>query len=121
MNFFSDRSDKSVLLKNILYALIMTPLFLELFSTIVFATSSVGTTDIIGQQLCRVYNTLQGGTAKVLSFIILAMTGVSFVFGKVNWPTLMITVIGIFIIFFSGQLLAFITGTAANSSCQSGS
>lgn len=104
--------------------LILFPLFiaLNMISFDANATTTIGTgystTDPIGSRLCKVIAILQGNTAKGVAVVAIIVVGMGFFTGKASWPVVLMTVVGIVVIFAAPAITAMISGdTAANTSC----
>ena len=105
--------------------LLLFPLFiiLNVVSSETFAASSnigtgYATDDPIGKRLCKVIVILKGNTAKGIAVVAIIVVGVGFFTGKASWPVVLMTVVGIVVIFAAPAIVAMISGdTAANSAC----
>ncbi len=73
--------------------------------------------DVIGTTLCRLVANINGGIAKSIATIAIFAVGVSLFMGKLNWGVAAATAAGVGIIFGSAQMVAWISGNAANANC----
>ena len=73
--------------------------------------------DVVGTTLCRLTANLTGGTAKGLATIAIFAIGVGTFMGKFQWSTAALVAAGVGVIFAAPNLVAFISGDAANSNC----
>jgi type IV secretory pathway VirB2 component (pilin) len=76
--------------------------------------------DVIGQTLCRLVQNLKGGIARGIATIAIFSVGVGLFLGKLNWGIAAATAAGVGIIFSAPQLVAFLSGDAANATCETG-
>ena len=81
-----------------------------------FATSG-SANDVVGATLCRLVQNLSGGIAKGIATIAIFAVGVGLFLGKLNWGIAAATAAGVGVIFSAPQLVAFLSGNTANSSC----
>lgn len=77
--------------------------------------------DVVGQTLCRLVSNLTGGIARGIATIAIFAVGVGLFLGKLNWGIAAATAAGVGIIFSAPRLVAFLSGDANTSECDSGS
>ena len=71
-------------------------------SEVAFATLAP---DPIGNKLCEIIKLLQGNTARAIAMVAIMMLAVGAFTGRLQWTTVMVTLIGIVIIFKSGDFV----------------
>ncbi|MDP5110067.1 MAG: TrbC/VirB2 family protein [Rickettsiaceae bacterium] len=76
--------------------------------------------DVVGQTLCRLVANLSGGIARGIATIAIFSVGVGLFLGKLNWGIAAATAAGVGIIFSAPKLVAFLSGDAANATCDTG-
>ena len=76
--------------------------------------------DVVGQTLCRLVANLSGGIARGIATIAIFSVGVGLFLGKLNWGIAAATAAGVGIIFAAPKLVAFLSGDAANATCDVG-
>ncbi|MFK7968454.1 MAG: TrbC/VirB2 family protein [Rickettsiaceae bacterium] len=81
-----------------------------------FATGAAGN-DVVGATLCRLVANLSGGIARGIATIAIFAVGVGLFLGKLNWGIAAATAAGVGIIFSAPKLVAFLSGSDANSEC----
>lgn len=81
------------------------------------AYGTTTSTDPIGSAFCNLIKILQGNLVRGVCIVVVGLFGVGVLVGKVSWPTLAITVIGIIIITNPGTIVNLITGTSTASNC----
>ena len=86
--------------------------FLFVFYILSGFDAIAGTTadDPIGHQLCKIFTTLGGNTAKVIGGTAMCGIAVSTLSGKISWTTCATTSLGIFLIFAAPQVVGFLAG-----------
>jgi len=77
--------------------------------------------DVVGNTLCRLVSNLTGGIARGIATIAIFSVGVGLFLGKLNWGVAAATAAGVGIIFASPKLVAFLSGSADASTCNTGS
>jgi type IV secretory pathway VirB2 component (pilin) len=109
-NTFKIDSDfiwKSLLL--ILFACMVTTNF-----DVALASSDSGSSsdnnDAIGEQLCNIVQSLQGGIAKSVATIAIIGVAGGLLLGKLNWVVAMTVSVGVIIIFSAGKIVGFVSG-----------
>jgi type IV secretory pathway VirB2 component (pilin) len=75
---------------------------------------------VVGQTLCRLVANLSGGIARGIATIAIFSVGVGLFLGKLNWGIAAATAAGVGIIFSAPRLVAFLSGDAANATCDVG-
>ncbi len=93
---------------------IITTIFM--FDVSVFAEQ----TDVVGERICAIVAILQGNFAKGIATIAIMVLGVGAFTGKMSWTTILITAVGIIIIFSAGAVVSFITGEDGDQTCEVG-
>jgi len=78
-----------------------------------FATNN----DVVGATLCRLVANLSNGIARGIATIAIFAVGVGLFLGKLNWGIAAATAAGVGIIFSAPKLVAFLSGSDANSNC----
>lgn len=73
--------------------------------------------DVVGDTLCRLVSNLSGGIARGIATIAIFAVGVGLFLGKLNWGIAAATAAGVGIIFSAPKLVAFLSGSDANSNC----
>lgn len=92
--------------------------FILFFADSAFATSTYSDpNDIVGNTLCKLTASLTGNTAKAVATIAIFTTGISLFMGKMQWTTAAMVAIGVAIIFASGNIVAFISGSTGSAAC----
>lgn len=81
---------------------------------------SAADNDVVGQTLCRLVANLSGGIARGIATIAIFSVGVGLFLGKLNWGIAAATAAGVGIIFSAPKLVAFLSGDAANATCDTG-
>lgn len=84
--------------------------FVLMYSDIALANEDAAAGDAIGQQLCRVVQTLTGGIAKSVATIAIIGVAGGLLLGKLQWPVALTVAVGVIIIFSAGQIVAFVSG-----------
>ena len=84
------------------------------------AAPAAADNDVVGQTLCRLVANLSGGIARGIATIAIFSVGVGLFLGKLNWGSAAATAAGVGIIFASPKLVAFLSGDAANATCDVG-
>jgi type IV secretory pathway VirB2 component (pilin) len=79
--------------------------------------AAASSNDIIGTTLCRLVSNLTGGIAKAIATIAIFAVGVGLFMGKLNWGVAAATAAGVGIIFGAGSMVAWLSGSDANSEC----
>jgi len=98
-------------------------LFIVLFAISIIIVSCdaayAGSTsnDVVGATLCRLVSNLSGGIARGIATIAIFAVGVGLFLGKLNWDIAAATAAGVGIIFSAPKLVAFLSGSDANSNC----
>lgn len=97
-------------------------LFMVLFAISIIIVSCdaafAGTSnDVVGDTLCRLVSNLSGGIARGIATIAIFAVGVGLFLGKLNWGIAAATAAGVGIIFSAPKLVAFLSGSDANSNC----
>ena len=96
-------------------------LFLVLFAISIIVVSCdaafVSNNDVVGATLCRLVSNLSGGIARGIATIAIFAVGVGLFLGKLNWGIAAATAAGVGIIFSAPKLVAFLSGSDANSNC----
>lgn len=77
--------------------------------------------DVVGQTLCRLVKNLEGGVARGIATMAIFSVGVGLFLGKLNWGIAAATAAGVGIIFSAPKLVAFLSGDANGSVCNTGS
>lgn len=83
-------------------------------------TTTGDANDVVGQTLCRLVKNLSGGVARGIATIAIFAVGVGLFLGKLNWGIAAATAAGVGIIFSAPKLVAFLSGDAANATCDTG-
>ncbi|MBA2628753.1 MAG: TrbC/VirB2 family protein [Rickettsiaceae bacterium] len=81
------------------------------------AAPAAADNDVVGQTLCRLVANLSGGIARGIATIAIFSVGVGLFLGKLNWGIAAATAAGVGIIFSAPRLVAFLSGDAANATC----
>jgi type IV secretory pathway VirB2 component (pilin) len=81
--------------------------------------SSNSNNDVVGATLCRLVSNLSGGIARGIATMAIFAVGVGLFLGKLNWGIAAATAAGVGIIFSAPKLVAFLSGSEANSNCPS--
>ena len=84
------------------------------------AAPAAADNDVVGQTLCRLVANLSGGIARGIATIAIFSVGVGLFLGKLNWGIAAATAAGVGIIFAVPRLVAFLSGDAANATCDVG-
>jgi hypothetical protein len=84
------------------------------------AAPAAAENDVVGQTLCRLVANLSGGIARGIATIAIFSVGVGLFLGKLNWGIAAATAAGVGIIFAAPKLVAFLSGDAANATCDVG-
>ena len=84
------------------------------------AAPAAADNDVVGQTLCRLVANLSGGIARGIATIAIFSVGVGLFLGKLNWGIAAATAAGVGIIFAAPKLVAFLSGDAANATCDVG-
>lgn len=84
------------------------------------AAPAAADNDVVGQTLCRLVANLSGGIARSIATIAIFSVGVGLFLGKLNWGIAAATAAGVGIIFAAPRLVAFLSGDAANATCDVG-
>ena len=84
------------------------------------AAPAAADNDVVGQTLCRLVANLSGGIARGIATIAIFSVGVGLFLGKLNWGIAAATAAGVGIIFAAPRLVAFLSGDAANATCDAG-
>ena len=84
------------------------------------AAPAAADNDVVGQTLCRLVANLSGGIARGIATIAIFSVGVGLFLGKLNWGIAAATAAGVGIIFSAPRLVAFLSGDAANATCDVG-
>jgi type IV secretory pathway VirB2 component (pilin) len=84
------------------------------------AAPAAADNDVVGQTLCRLVANLSGGIARGIATIAIFSVGVGLFLGKLNWGIAAATAAGVGIIFAAPRLVAFLSGDAANATCDVG-
>ena len=84
------------------------------------AATDAASNDVVGQTLCRLVANLSGGIARGIATIAIFSVGVGLFLGKLNWGIAAATAAGVGIIFSAPKLVAFLSGDAANATCDTG-
>ena len=96
-------------------------LFLVLFAISIIVVSCdaafASNHDVVGATLCRLVSNLSGGIARGIATIAIFAVGVGLFLGKLNWGIAAATAAGVGIIFSAPKLVAFLSGSDANSNC----
>jgi len=96
-------------------------LFMVLFAISIIVVSCDATfasnNDVVGDTLCRLVSNLSGGIARGIATIAIFAVGVGLFLGKLNWGIAAATAAGVGIIFSAPKLVAFLSGSDANSNC----
>jgi type IV secretory pathway VirB2 component (pilin) len=96
-------------------------LFMVLFAISIIVVSCdaafAGSNDVVGDTLCRLVSNLSGGIARGIATIAIFAVGVGLFLGKLNWGIAAATAAGVGIIFSAPKLVAFLSGSDANSNC----
>ncbi|MBM3467336.1 MAG: TrbC/VirB2 family protein [Rickettsiaceae bacterium] len=96
-------------------------LFLVLFAISIIVVSCdaafASNNDVVGATLCRLVSNLSGGIARGIATIAIFAVGVGLFLGKLNWGIAAATAAGVGIIFSAPKLVAFLSGSDANSNC----
>ena len=96
-------------------------LFMVLFAISIIGVSCdaafAGSNDVVGDTLCRLVSNLSGGIARGIATIAIFAVGVGLFLGKLNWGIAAATAAGVGIIFSAPKLVAFLSGSDANSNC----
>jgi type IV secretory pathway VirB2 component (pilin) len=82
-----------------------------------FAGGAATDNDIIGSTLCRLVANLTGGIARSIATIAIFAVGIGLFMGKLNWGVAAATAAGVGIIFGAAQMVAWLSGDAANTEC----
>ena len=96
-------------------------LFMVLFAISIIVVSCdaafASNNDVVGDTLCRLVSNLSGGIARGIATIAIFAVGVGLFLGKLNWGIAAATAAGVGIIFSAPKLVAFLSGSDANSNC----
>ena len=96
-------------------------LFMVLFAISIIVVSCdaafASNNDVVGDTLCRLVSNLSGGIARGIATIAIFAVGVGLFLGKLNWGIAASTAAGVGIIFSAPKLVAFLSGSDANSNC----
>ena len=96
-------------------------LFMVLFAISIIVVSCdaafASNNDVVGDTLCRLVSNLSGGIARGIATIAIFAVGVGLFLGKLNWGIAAATAAGDGIIFSAPKLVAFLSGSDANSNC----
>jgi len=96
-------------------------LFMVLFAISIIVVSCdaafASNNDVVGDTLCRLVSNLSGGIARGIATIAIFAVGVGLFLGKLNWCIAAATAAGVGIIFSAPKLVAFLSGSDANSNC----
>jgi type IV secretory pathway VirB2 component (pilin) len=96
-------------------------LFMVLFAISIIVVSCdaafASNNDVVGDTLCRLVSNLSGGIARGIATIAIFAVGVGLFLGKLNWGIAAATAAGVGIIFSAPRLVAFLSGSDANSNC----
>lgn len=96
-------------------------LFMVLFAISIIVVSCdaafASNNDVVGDTLCRLVSNLSGGIARGIATIAIFAVGVGLFLGKLNWGIAAATAAGVGIIFSAHKLVAFLSGSDANSNC----
>jgi type IV secretory pathway VirB2 component (pilin) len=96
-------------------------LFMVLFAISIIVVSCdaafASNNDVVGDTLCRLVSNLSGGIARGIATIAIFAVGVGLFLGKLNWGIAAATAAGVGIIFSAPKLVAFLSGSEANSTC----
>jgi len=96
-------------------------LFMVLFAISIIVVSCdaafASNNDVVGDTLCRLVSNLSGGIARGIATIAIFAVGVGLFLGKLNWGIAAATAAGVGIIFSAPKLVAFLSGSDANSTC----
>ncbi|NBU53129.1 MAG: hypothetical protein EBS33_01960 [Alphaproteobacteria bacterium] len=96
-------------------------LFMILFAISIIVVSCdaafASNNDVVGDTLCRLVSNLSGGIARGIATIAIFAVGVGLFLGKLNWGIAAATAAGVGIIFSAPKLVAFLSGSDANSNC----
>jgi len=102
-------------LKFIMLALI----FINLFALNVFADGPTPSTstDVIGDKLCKLVQTLQGNIAKTVAIVSIMTIAIGLFTGKTSWPVALTVAVGIIILFSAPAVVKMIAGDTASTDC----
>ena len=96
-------------------------LFMVLFAISIIVVSCdaafASNNDVVGDTLCRLVSNLSGGIARGIATRAIFAVGVGLFLGKLNWGIAAATAAGVGIIFSAPKLVAFLSGSDANSNC----
>ena len=96
-------------------------LFMVLFAISIIVVSCdaafASNNDVVGDTLCRLVSNLSGGIARGIATMAIFAVGVGLFLGKLNWGIAAATAAGVGIIFSAPKLVAFLSGSDANSNC----
>ena len=92
---------------------IATMLTFSITETAFASDAADSTKDPIGPRLCKVIMKLRSGTARAIAMIAVMMLAVGAFTGRLQWTTVMVTLIGILIIFKAEDLVKIITGDSS--------
>ena len=81
------------------------------------AAAATSTNDVIGSTLCRLVGNLSGGISRAIATMAIFSVGIGLFLGKVNWSVAALTAAGVGIIFSAPKLVAFLSGSDADSNC----
>jgi len=77
--------------------------------------------DVIGATLCRLIENINGSIARSVATLAIFAVGISLFMGKLSWGTAALTAGGVAVVFGAGQMVAWLSGSDANSECPTGS
>lgn len=118
-NYYSYKIDRDLLWRVMLF--IMVSFLILTFSELAFAGTEGGSdaadsNKIFERQLCRLVDIMKGTFAKVIATIAIFAAGAGFLLGKFNWVQSLTVAIGVIVIFYSPDLVNYISG-GSNADC----